>query len=169
MELEIWVMNDDVSGARPGRHVMAKDGPPISSGYRFGGGAAFQSWLPSSAISPRTDLKNGETLAAFNDYYGRAKGIGQSVPETQGVSPQRAAVLQKIQQLKEEKPSQRRVTLEDTPGRKLELVHDGRYFYFVEKDKRRDTVRVSHLYGSRGRAMQAYCGWIWWYRPPRPA
>jgi hypothetical protein len=154
---------------------VPKDGPPISSGYRFGGRAAFESWLPPSALTskisrrqanipPDPDEKPGENLAAFNDYYGRVKGIGQPAPETQGVSPGRAAVIQKIQELQQQEPNYRRVTLLDTPQRKIELAPWQYGVFLVEKNKSLNLIRVSRSYRNSAQAKQAYRSGIFWMK-----
>jgi hypothetical protein len=143
---------------------MKKDGPPISSGYRYGGRAAFQAYLPASALSPKIDMEAGETLAAFIDYHGRARGIGQLAPETQGVSEERAAVLERIQELQEAKPDQRRITFLDTPERKIELVPWKYGFFLVERNRSLNITRVSRSYGNSAQAKYAYRNGILWQK-----
>jgi hypothetical protein len=124
---------------------VSKDGPPISSGYRFGGRAAFQSWLPATALTSKisrrqaniplnSDERPAENLASFNDYYGRAKSIGQPTPSTQGISLERAAVLQKIERLKEQErtfiPAHSLGVYEDA---KLWLYRSGSVYMFVKE------------------------------------
>ncbi len=117
---------------------MAKDGPPSSgTGYRFGGLEAFRSGLPPKAANtrgPRTssELEAGENLAAFNDYFGRAKSIGQPLPRAQGVSPERTAVLQKIEQSKQRTfvPVARLGAHEDA---EVWLFRSGRSYMFVKE------------------------------------
>jgi hypothetical protein len=145
---------------------VSKDGPPISSGYRFGGRAAFQSWLPASALSSKIsrrqaniplnpDERPGENLAAFNDYYGRAKSIGQPTPDAEGISPERAAVLQKIERLKQQErtfvPAH---GLGVHKGAKLWLYRSGSAYMFVEEFPH--GYRKSIVYRNRERAIWGY-------------
>jgi hypothetical protein len=137
---------------------MPKDGPPSSSsGYRFGGLAAFRSGLPPKAATPRgprtdAELKAGESLADFTDYFGRTKSIGQPSPKAQRISPERAANLQKAQE-QEKKLYFPVATLAEHNGMKLRLMRCGRYYLFVEE--REHGYRKSFVY-RKDRAMCLY-------------
>jgi hypothetical protein len=86
---------------------MSKDGPPISSGYRHGGDKAMHSGLSPKATYPRSNATDTESLQAWQDlddfarYHERTKRIGQPLPVTQGISPERATALKKKQQMEE--------------------------------------------------------------------
>jgi hypothetical protein len=116
---------------------VAKDGPPSSSGYRFGGLETFRSGLPPKAANPRgprtsSELEAGENLAAFNNYFGRAKSIGQPLPRAQGVSPERAVVLQKLEQ-SEQRTFVPVVRLGTDEEAEVWLFRSGRSYMFVKK------------------------------------
>jgi hypothetical protein len=140
--------------------VSKKDGPPTSSsGYRFGPLEAFRSGLPprvAKARGPRTEaeLEAGESLAKFNDYFGRARSIGQPLAPAQAISPERAASLEKMQSSSEERHFTHVATLKQVSDAKTRLFHDGQFYMFVEEHPHR--YLKSLLYGSRPRAMQVY-------------
>ena len=138
------------------------DGPALSgTGYRYGGEAAFQSWLPSRAIKPgRTDSESAENLAAFKNYPGRAKSIGLALPRTQGASPNRAAALQRIQNLEQE--DYQSIALKKAGEDSLVMYFSGNKYLFVMEVE--GTRYISKIHQGRERAMSANSRRIYQWR-----
>ena len=140
---------------------MSKDGPPSSSGYRFGGLEAFRSGLPPKAANPRprtdADLEAGENLAAFTDYFGRVGSIGQPLPSTQGISPERAAVFQKIQhdKLAQSQSSIRSFVVHEIRGIVLKMYICGDQYWFIKTFPNKTRFQ-SVNFSSREAAILAY-------------
>src|SRR6202035_5826351 len=123
------------------RSVMSKDGPPISSGYRYGTLNAFRANLPAEALKPRgvvteADARARQNLSDFAAYPARAKSIGKPLPVPQGVSPRRAAVLNRIAELAEQENALRSVTISEGDRYILKLVFGGssKSYRFYEED-----------------------------------
>jgi hypothetical protein len=137
------------------------DGPP-SGGRRYGGLSALRANLPPAAANPRgivTDenVRKRQALADFAAYPERAKSIGKPLPETQGVSQRRAAILKKIQESNDQ-PAERSVTLRRGKFHKLKLVFDStsKRYRFVREDTLLGCAQHSLSYGSRDQAMLYY-------------
>lgn len=141
---------------------MPKDGPPISSGYRYGGLEALRTGLPASATTLRSKPAEGElearqTLDKFAAYPERAKSIGKPLPATVGISKRRAASLRRIEELEKEERADRSVTLSEADDLRIKWVFRGAHKdRLVEEDLVRGVVRVSIIYGSRERAFDAW-------------
>ncbi len=76
---------------------MPKDGPAISGGFRFGAIDAMRAGISPRATNPRSlDPHAGQALADFAAYPQRAKSIGEPLPNTHGISEERAAALRRI-------------------------------------------------------------------------
>lgn len=115
---------------------MAKDGPPSSStGYRYGGRAAFESGLPSSTIKPRKDPEARQALADFSAYPSRVKSIGTPLPTTKGVSPHRARALSRATDLASMRAEAKPVLIEREPDWELWMCcPDNRATYFFSRE-----------------------------------
>jgi hypothetical protein len=119
---------------------MAKDGPPISGGYRYGGLEAIRTGLPASAMSLRSKLAEGElearqTLDKFAAYPERTKSIGKPLPTTVGISDPRAASLRRIDELDQEERTDKTITLGQTGDLKTKWVYGGTHkFRLLEED-----------------------------------
>ena len=142
---------------------MAKDGPPISSGLRFGGLNALRAKLPQKALNPRgvvteTDARARRALADFAAYPDRTKSIGQPAPVPLGISGQRATVLKKIRELECQSANRKLFAVEGSNERKLWLFldTDNKRYFFQEEDLLLGVARRSILYRSKRRAMQVF-------------
>lgn len=140
---------------------MSKDGPPISSGYRYGGAEALRTGLPTTATALRSKLTEGElvarqTLVKFAAYPERTKSIGKPLPTTVGVSRRRAASLQRIEELEQEERTDRAVTLVQSGDLKIKWVYAGaRKNRLLEEDSA-GVSRISITYADKDRALLAY-------------
>jgi hypothetical protein len=141
---------------------MPKDGPPISSGYRYGGREAVRTGLPASATALRSKPAEGElearqTLVKFASYPERAKSIGKPLPATVGISKRRAASLRRIEELEQEERADRSVTLWEVDDLKIKWVFRGAHKdRLLEEDSVQGVVRVSITYGSKERAFHVW-------------
>jgi len=149
---------------------MSKDGPPISSGYRHGGLAAFRTGLPASATALPSRPSEGElqarqTLAQFANYPERAKSLGKPVPTTKGMSRGRAASLQRIEELKLEESVDRSVTISESAGLKTKWVFAGANKNRLVQEDAAGIFRISITYGSKDRAVFVFeHGRVLWCR-----
>jgi hypothetical protein len=155
---------------------MSKDGPPISSGYRYGTLNAFRANLSAEALKPRgvvteADARARQNLSDFAAYPARAKSIGKPLPVPQGVSPRRAAVLNRIAELAEQENALRSVTISEGDRYILKLVFGGssKSYRFYEEDLALGMNRYSLPYGSRDQAKLYYrldrIRWYPWRNP----
>lgn len=154
---------------------MSKDGPPSSAtGYRFGALNAFRANLPSNAINPigpvstEAEAKARRNLSGFADYYARARAIGQPAPATQGISPHRARVLQRIKEIEKKERANRSVTLLKGDAFRLKWVYSGaRKSRLIEEDLAKGIARVSTVQTSKEMAIFCWQNkrilWIDWY------
>lgn len=175
--LQLWLVAKKLHAAillwgAKGDHAVPKDGPPISSGYRYGALNAFRANLPSSAIHPRgqitaTDAGARKALSDFASYPLRAKSIGVPLPAAQAVSARRAAALKRIEELERQENTPRSVTLTEDNRYRLKLLFDGtnKLFRFRQEDLALGLYRNSLPYGTRKQAMMYYrMDAIRWYR-----
>jgi hypothetical protein len=133
--------------------------------------------LPPKATDPRSfssdaELRARQSLASFTAYPARARSIGKELPQTQGVSRRRAAVLQKIKELEQQERAERRVVIFEDGAKKLKLAFDpaGKFFRFVEEDLTLWIARRSISYSAKDSALRAWHrdGIIWIERLPLP-
>jgi hypothetical protein len=138
---------------------MSKDGPPISSGYRYGRLEAFRTGLPATAAALHSkptegELKARQTLVKFAAYPERTKSIGKPLPATVGISKRRAASLRRIEELEQEERVDRAVTLLETQSLRIKWVFGGAHKYrLIEENLAQGVARVSITYGSKERAL----------------
>lgn len=141
---------------------MSKDGPPISSGYRYGSLEAFRTGLPASATALRSkptedELKARETLVKFAAYPDRTKSIGKPLPATVGISTRQAANLRKIAELNQEERADKSVTLLEEGAKRLNWVYRGAHKNrLIEEDLALGGARVSIPYRDKN---LAFCRW----------
>lgn len=136
---------------------MSKDGPPISSGYRYGGVEALRTGLPTSATALRSKPREDElaarrTLETFAAYPERAKSIGKPLPATVGVSKRRAAALQRIEELEQEGRADRTVTLKQEGDLKTKWVYAGAHKNRLIEEDSAGISRISITYSDKYRA-----------------
>jgi hypothetical protein len=141
---------------------MSKDGPPISSGYRYGSFEAFRTGLPARAMALRSkptegELKARQTLVNFAAYPERAKSIGKPLPVTVGISKRRAATLRRIEELEQVERADRSVTLLEMENLKIKWVFGGAHKYrLIEENLALGIARVSITYGNKERALYVW-------------
>lgn len=138
---------------------MSKDGPPISSGYRYGGREALRTGLPTSATAlrskpPEGDLEARLNLAKFANYPERTNSIGKPLPTTVGISEGQAACLRRIEELKQKERADMSVTIAEDGGLKIKWVFGGTHKYrLLEEDLVLGVARVSMTYPDKERAF----------------
>ncbi|MHB8269258.1 hypothetical protein [Bradyrhizobium sp.] len=147
---------------------MAKDGPPISGGYRYGGLEAVRTGLPASATALRSKPAEGElearqALDKFAAYPERTKSIGKSLPTTVGISNRRAAALRRIDELEQEERTDRAVTVAETGDLKIKWVFGGTHKHRLLEEDSAGISRISITYRSKHDAVVAwYYGRVKW-------
>jgi hypothetical protein len=139
---------------------MSKDGPPVSSGYRYGGIEALRTGLPPSATTLGSKPSEGElearqTLVKFAAYPERAKSIGKPLPTTVGVSKRQAAALQRIEELEQEGRADRTVTLKESGDLKTKWVYAGVHKNRLIEEDSAGISRISITYSDKYHAAIA--------------
>lgn len=152
---------------------MAKDGPPISGGYRYGGLEALRTGLPASATTLRSkpaevELEARLTLAKFTAYPERTRSIGKPLPITVGVSNRRAAAVRRIDELEQEECADKTVTLAVTGDLKIKWVYGGTHKNRLIEEDSAGVSRISiFTYRNKYDAHLAWCyGRVKWQSLP---